>query len=334
VESDDRPTYSFVLPVMNEEETLGELHRRLAEVAERLDGECEFVFVDDGSTDASRQRLLELRSGDPRVKLVSLSRNFGHQLAISAGLDFARGEAVITMDADLQDPPELVPEMVARWREGFDVVHAVRPVRAGESRAKQAVRRLAYRLLKRAADDVPLALDAGDFRLIDGRVADIVRSMREPNRYLRGLFAWVGYRQTAVTYERAARQAGEAKYSWRRLIHLGADGLLSFSTAPLRLILGLGFAIAGLAFLLALVAIIGKLADAYDVPGWASLVVTLSFFSGVQLILLGTVGLYVGRIHDQGKHRPLYLVDEVHGFERPAPPERAESAVPPPRGFG
>ena len=315
MESEETPTYSFVIPVMNEEQVLGEMHRRLAAVADGLDGESEFVLVDDGSTDASRDRMVELREQDPRVKVVSLSRNFGHQLAISAGLDFAGGRAIVTMDADLQDPPELVPEMVARWREGFDVVHAVRPVRAGEKRIKQAGRRLYYRLLRRAAE-VPLAVDAGDFRLVDRRVADIVRSMREPNRYLRGLFAWVGYRQTTVSYERAPRQAGEAKYSYMRLARLGADGLLSFSTAPLRLILALGFAIAGVAFLLALTAIGLKLAGAYDLPGWASLVVTFSFFSGVQLILLGTVGEYVGRIHDQGKQRPLYLVDEVHGFSR------------------
>ena len=319
MESGTAPTYSFVIPVFNEEEVLGELHNRLAAVSEKLDGESEFVLVDDGSSDGSRARMLELRERDPRVKIVSLSRNFGHQLAISAGLDFAAGDAIVMMDADLQDPPELVPEMVARWREGFDVVHATRPVRAGEGRLKQAGRRLFYRVLRRAAE-VPLAVDAGDFRLVDRRVADIVRNMREPNRYLRGLFGWVGYRQTTVAYERAERHAGEAKYSWMKLARLGTDGLFSFSTAPLRIILGLGFLFAGLAFLGALVAIALKIAGTYDVPGWASLVVAFSFFSGLQLILLGTVGMYVGRIHDQGKHRPLYLVDEVHGFEREARP--------------
>jgi polyisoprenyl-phosphate glycosyltransferase len=315
MENGARPTYSFVIPVLDEEGGLEELCKRLSEVAATLDGESEFVLVDDGSTDGSRAKMLELRENDPRVKVVSLSRNFGHQLAISAGLDFAGGDAIVIMDADLQDPPELVPEMVARWREGFDVVHAARPVRGGESRIKQGGRRLFYRFIRRAAD-VPLAVDAGDFRLVDRRVADIIRNMREPERYLRGLFAWVGYRQTTVTYERSPRFAGEAKYSYRRLATLGANGLLSFSTAPLRLILGLGFAIAGFAFVCALVAIGLKIADAYDVPGWASLVVVFSFFSGVQLILLGTVGVYVGRIHEQGKQRPLYLVDEVHGFAR------------------
>jgi dolichol-phosphate mannosyltransferase len=315
VESTAGPTYSFVIPVLNEEEGLEELHSRLAAVSEKLDGASEFVLVDDGSTDASRTKMLELRERDPRVKIVSLSRNFGHQLAISAGLDFASGQAIVMMGADLQDPPELVPEMVARWREGFDVVHAARPVRAGEGRLKQFGRRIYYRLLRRAAE-VPLAVDAGDFRLVDRRVADIVRNMREPNRYLRGLFGWVGYRQTTVSYERAERHAGEAKYSWAKLARLGADGLFSFSTAPLRIILGLGFVFAGVAFLLGLVAIALKIAGTYDVPGWASLVVAFSFFSGLQLMLLGTVGMYVGRIHDQGKQRPLYLVDEVHGFER------------------
>jgi len=315
METEARPTYSFVIPVLDEEGVLEELCKRLSAVAAELDGESEFVLVDDGSTDRTRPKLLELRSKDPRIKVVSLSRNFGHQLAISAGLDFASGDAIVIMDADLQDPPELVPEMVARWREGFDVVHAARPVRGGENRVKQAGRRFFYRLLRRAAD-VPLAVDAGDFRLVDRRVADIVRNMREPERYLRGLFAWVGFRQTTVTYERSPRFAGEAKYSYMRLARLGANGLLSFSTAPLRLILGLGFAIAGLAFVCALIAIGLKIAGTYDVPGWASLVVVFSFFSGVQLILLGTVGVYVGRIHEQGKQRPLYLVDEVHGFAR------------------
>jgi polyisoprenyl-phosphate glycosyltransferase len=311
----DSPTFSIVLPVMNEEELLPELHRRLAAVADGLDGEAEIIFVDDGSTDRSREVLKELRGRDPRVKLAFLSRNFGHQLAITAGLDLASGDAVVIMDSDLQDPPELIPELVARWREGFDVVYAVRARREGESRFKLGTAHLFYRLMSRASE-VDLPLDAGDFRLIDRRVADIVRGMREPDRFLRGMFAWAGFRQTGVEYEREARPAGDTKYSLPRMLSFAADGLISFSTAPLRLALGLGFAISIAAFVAGAVFAVLKVAGAYTAPGWASLTVLVSFFAGVQLLVLGAVGQYVGRIYEQGKGRPLYLVSEAHGFER------------------
>ncbi|MDP9227687.1 MAG: glycosyltransferase family 2 protein [Actinomycetota bacterium] len=310
-----RPTYSFVLPVMNEEGTLPELHRRLAAVADGLDGETEFVFVDDGSDDRSREILLELRKADPRVRFAALSRNFGHQLALTAGLDLASGDAVVIMDSDLQDPPELIPKLVARWREGYDVVYAVRSRRAGESGFKLRTAHLFYRLMNRASD-IDLPLDAGDFRLIDRRVVEVVRNMREPDRYLRGMFAWAGFRQTGVEFDRDARAAGDTKYSLPRLIRFATDGLISFSTVPLRLALALGFAISVFAFLAGLGAIVLKLAGVYAIPGWASVTVMLSFFSGVQLLLLGAVGLYVGRIYEQGKGRPLYLVSEAHGFDR------------------
>ncbi len=308
------PTYSFVIPVYNEEEVLPELHRRLSEVADDLDGDCEFVLVDDGSTDRSRERLLELRVADPRVKLLFLARNFGHQLAISAGLDHASGDAVVIMDADLQDPPEVAVEMAALWREGYEVVHAVRMRRAGEGRLKLWTAHLFYRLLRRLSD-VDLPLDAGDFRLADRRVADVVRSMREPDRYLRGMFAWVGFRQTSVSYERDARFAGETKISWRRMIGFAIDGILGFSVAPLRIIIGLGFVMSAVALLVGVIAIVLKLAGALPpVAGWASLAVLVSFLAGVQLIVLGTVGLYVAQAYEQGKHRPLYLVAESHGL--------------------
>jgi dolichol-phosphate mannosyltransferase len=322
------PTYSFVIPVWNEQEVLPELHRRLAAVADSLDGDSEFVLVDDGSTDRSREIIHELHDRDPRVKLVSLSRNFGHQLAISAGLDFARGDAVVIMDADLQDPPEVVPKMIERWREGFEIVHARRNQRAGESRLKVGTAHLFYRLLHRASD-VQLPLDVGDFRLIDGRVAEIVRNMREPNRYLRGMFAWVGFRQSTVGYDRDERFAGETKYTMAKMIRFATDGLLGFSTAPLRFAMGLGFVISALAFAAGIAAVVAKATGAYAAPGWASLTVIVSFFAGIQLIVMGTVGLYVGRIYEQGKARPLYLIGETVGFtpdpDRPGPPvpERA-----------
>lgn len=312
-------TYSFVIPVLNEQDVLPELHRRLAAVGDELDGDCEFLFVDDGSTDRSRELLFELHERDSRVKVISLSRNFGHQLALSAGLDFASGDAVIIMDADLQDPPELVPQMVEAWRAGHEVVHAQRRRRASESRFKLGTAHFFYRLLHRASD-VEIPVDTGDFRLVDRRVAEIVRNMREPSRYLRGMFAWVGFRQTAVEYDRDPRYAGKTKNSLSRMIHFATDGLLSFSTAPLRLAMGLGFVMSGLAFAAGIGAIILKLADAFTVPGWTSLVVIASFLSGIQLIVMGTVGLYVGRLYEQGKGRPLYLINESRGFT----PGRAE----------
>jgi polyisoprenyl-phosphate glycosyltransferase len=251
------------------------------------------------------------------VKLVVLSRNFGHQLAISAGLDFASGDAIVIMDADLQDPPEVAIQLAQQWRQGYDVVYAVRSTREGESRFKRTTASLYYRLMGRLTN-IQIPLDAGDFRLVDSRVAEIIANMREPDRYLRGMFAWVGFRQTAVPYERAARSAGETKYSLGRMIRFATDGLLSFSTIPLRLTLAGGFAIAGLAFAAGLAAIVLKLAGAFTAPGWASLIVVLTFFSGVQIIVLGTIGLYVGRIYAQGKHRPLYLVDRALGFDEVA----------------
>jgi polyisoprenyl-phosphate glycosyltransferase len=309
----DDPTYSFVIPVFNEEEVLRELHRRLSEVAGSLDGPCEFILIDDGSTDRTREIAEELSTTDPRLKLVVLSRNFGHQVAISAGLDFASGDAIVIMDADLQDPPEIVPELAERWRQGYDVVYAVRSARQGETRFKRGTASAFYKLMGRLTK-IEIPLDTGDFRLVDSRVARIVSNMREPDRYLRGMFAWVGFRQTAVPYERAARSAGETKYSLGRMIRFATDGLLSFSTIPLRLTLTGGFAIAGLAFAAGIAAIVLKLVGAFTTPGWASLIVVLTFFSGVQMIVLGTIGLYVGRIYAQGKHRPLYLVDRALGF--------------------
>jgi glycosyltransferase involved in cell wall biosynthesis len=314
------PTYSFVIPLFNEEEALPELHRRLVGAADRLDGPVEFILVDDGSTDRTAEIAAGLRADDDRVKLVGLSRNFGHQLAISAGLDFASGDAVVIMDGDLQDPPELVPELAERWRAGNDVVYAVRSARPGETRFKRGTASLFYRLMGKLTS-IEIPLDAGDFRLVDSRVAQIVANMREPDRYLRGMFAWVGFRQTAVPYERPARAAGEGKYTLGRMLRFAVDGLLSFSTAPLRITLASGFAIAGLAFLAGITAVVLKLAGAFETPGWASLVVVLTFFSGIQLIVLGTIGLYVGRIYLQGKSRPLYLVSGTAGFERPAASE-------------
>ena len=313
------PTYSFVIPVCNEEAVLAELHRRLSGVAGQLDGGCEFVLVDDASTDRSRDLMLEMRTRDPRVKLVFLSRNFGHQLAISAGLDHASGDAVITLDADLQDPPEVALEMAARWRDGWEVVHGVRSERPGESRFKLWTARVFYRLLRRFSD-VDLPLDSADFRLVDRRVADVVRGMPEPHRYLRGLFAWAGYRQTSVSYPRAERYGGETKMSLARMVGFAIDAMLSFSGAPLRIVTAIGFVMSATALAFGVLAAVLKIAGALPpVSGWASLTVLVSFLAGMQLIVLGVIGLYVAKAYEQGKHRPLYLIASRHGFgSRPA----------------
>jgi glycosyltransferase involved in cell wall biosynthesis len=309
------PTISFVVPIKDEEEVLPELHRRLYATSREIQGDCEFIFVDDGSTDRSREVMSELRGRDERVKLLFLARNFGHQLAISAGLDFAAGDAVVIMDGDLQDPPEVVLEMIPLWREGYEVVHAVRRERAGESRLKLWTARRFYRLMHRLSD-VEFPVDTGDFRLADRRVADVVREMREPDRYLRGMFAWVGFRQTSVHYDRDRRYAGKTKNSWMKMISFAIDGILGFSVAPLRFILGLGFAISLLSLAVGVLAIVLKLAGQLPpVQGWASLTVLVTFLAGIQLIVLGTVGLYVARVYEQGKNRPLYLVASAEGLE-------------------
>jgi dolichol-phosphate mannosyltransferase len=317
-----------VIPLFNEQETLPELHRRLTAVIDGLDGEAEILFIDDCSFDSTPDLLAELEREDPRVKVIRFARNFGHQVAITAGLDFAAGEAVIVMDADLQDPPEVVPEMVARWREGYEVVYAVREEREGEGVAKRKTAEWYYRLLRRIAS-VDMPLDAGDFRLVDHKALDAFRSMRERTRYVRGMFSWVGYRQIGIPYRRPERFAGEPKYSFRKSLRLAADGLVSFSNAPLRLALIGGFIFSSLAFVVGVFAIVAKLAGAFTVPGWASILVVVSFLGGVQLTLMGMMGLYVSRIYEEVKARPLYIIREAAGFEHePVGPTVARRSVP------
>src|SRR5437667_3293538 len=236
----ERPRYSFVVPIFNEEETLPELERRLAGVLEGLDGDSEVILVDDGSVDRTAELAIDLNRRDPRFKVLRFTRNFGHQMAITAGLDHARGDAVIVMDGDLQDPPEVAPDLIARWREGYEDVYAVREDRRVEPFFRRAAIGLFYRILRRLSD-VDIPPDAGDFRLVDRRALDQFRHMRENNRYVRGLFAWIGFRQVGVPYRRDARYAGETKYPLRKLVKLGADGILGFSNVPLRLTMALGF---------------------------------------------------------------------------------------------
>jgi polyisoprenyl-phosphate glycosyltransferase len=318
-ESHIRPgqiTYSFVLPVYNERETLPVLHQRLAAVMDELDGSSEAILVDDGSSDGSFHEMQRIHAEDARFKGVQFSRNFGHQAAITAGLDMARGAAVIVMDSDLQHPPEVVPELIERWREGYDIVNAVRDDRSGESRFKRTASRGFYRVLGRLAD-VEMHANVGDFRLVDRRALDAFRVMRENTRYLRGMFSWIGFRQVAVPYAFAARHGGAPKYTLRRMVRLGVDGLASFSNVPLQIALHLGFAVAALSFLGAAASVIAWLFHATTVPGWMTLVLSISFLGGMQLFVLGVMGTYIGRMYDETKNRPLYIVRDVEGFEDP-----------------
>jgi glycosyltransferase involved in cell wall biosynthesis len=308
------PRYSFVVPVYNEEETLAELTRRLEGVLERLDGAAEVIVVDDGSVDGTPGLLQALHRRDPRFKVITFTRNFGHQLAVTAGLDRASGEATIVLDGDLQDPPELALDLIERWREGYEIVYAIRADRRREPFLRRTVIRLVYRLLHRLAD-VELPPDAGDFRLVDRRALDQFRQMRESSRYVRGLFAWTGFRQIGVPYTRDARYAGRTKYPLSKLITLGVDGLIGFSRAPLRIAVVLGFLVSLGSFVFGLAEIGLRLAGVGVVPGWASVIVVMTFLGGVQLIVTGMVGTYVGRIYEEVKARPLYVVREAQGFE-------------------
>jgi dolichol-phosphate mannosyltransferase len=281
-----------------------------------MDGECEVILVDDGSSDRSYELMATAHENDARFKVLRLSRNFGHQIAVTAGLDAASGDAVIVMDADLQDPPEVALDLAARWREGFDVVYAVREERHGESSFKRLTATAFYRVFRRMSDvDVPL--DVGDFRLVDRRALDAFRSMRETNRYVRGMFSWIGFSQVGVSFRREERYAGETKYPLRKMVKFATDGIVSFSAAPLRYALKIGFAVSGLSFLMGLVFLLSKILGLYSVPGLASIAVFVAFLGGIQLFLIGILGEYIARIHDEVKGRPLYLIRDAQGLEPP-----------------
>jgi len=309
-----QPRLSLVVPVYNEQETLPELHRRIKQVMETWESSYELILVNDGSIDRSLEIIRGLQEYDHRVKYLSLSRNFGHQVAITAGLDFASGEAVIVMDGDLQDPPELIPTLVAKWKEGFDVVYAVREEREGTSPYLQFVYRAFYRSLRCLARiDIPL--DSGDFRLMSRRVVESLKKMSERNRFVRGLTAWVGFKQTGISYIRPARHAGVTKYSLPKLWRLALDGLVSFSFIPLQLATWFGFVVSGLCALYTGYLFYMRIFSNAPPVGWTSIMVALLFLGGVQLLTLGIIGEYIGRIFDEVKQRPLYLVGELKGFE-------------------
>ena len=306
-----RPTFSIVVPVYNEREALPELYRRVKAVMESLGEPWELVLVDDGSTDGSTEYMRQLRAQDPEhVRPVIFARNFGHQIAVTAGLDYARGQAVVIMDADLQDPPEVIPDLVAKWREGYQVVYAVRAEREGETWFKKTTAALFYRLIYRITD-VKIPVDTGDFRLMDRRVVDVLNRMRERHRFIRGMAAWVGFRQTGVPYKRAPRFAGETKYPLRKMLKFALDAITGFSYFPLQLATYMGFVSAGLAIVAIPIVAVLRLTGSQAFYGQASTLIAVLFLGGVQLISLGILGEYVGRLYDEAKGRPLYVVAEA-----------------------
>jgi polyisoprenyl-phosphate glycosyltransferase len=310
-----RTRYSIVVPVFNEAAVLPILLRRVGILMEQLDGAAETIFVDDGSSDCSPIILQSLVRDDPRYRYIGLSRNFGHQVAITAGMDAAAGEAIIVMDADLQDPPELVGEMIGKWKEGFEVVHARRLSRAGESAFKRATANLFYKLLGRVSSIV-IPADVGDFRLIDRKVLDALRRMPEQDRFVRGMVAWLGFRQTEVTFHRLPRLAGETKYPLLKMVRLAVSGALSFSDAPLRLAIWLGLGVSACAVLYGFYVASLWFMNSHLVEGWSSTIIVISFLCGINMLMNGIMGLYIGRIHAEVKRRPLYVVSQKLGFER------------------
>jgi glycosyltransferase involved in cell wall biosynthesis len=308
--------YSFVIPVLNEEAVLPVLLRRLDLMLAGLRGPAEALLVDDGSSDSSPVVLQALVKRDPRFRYIGLSRNFGHQVAITAGMDAAQGEAIIVMDADLQDPPEVVEQLIAKWEEGYDVVYARRLSRAGEGPFKRATAHLFYRALSRMAS-VGIPADVGDFRLIDRKVLDALRQMPERDRFVRGMIAWLGFRQTEVAFHRLERAAGETKYSLFKMVRLAMNAALSFSDAPLRLAIWCGVLVSWLALLYGGWVVLRWMSnDPHLIVGWSSTIVIVSLLCGMNMLMTGIVGLYVGRIHAEVKRRPLYVVQKRLGFER------------------
>ncbi len=309
------PTLSIVVPLYNEEDNVAPLVERIVAIAERLPEQpsYEIVLVNDGSTDRTLARIRAEIAARPNIVLVNLSRNFGHQLAASAGVDIASGEAVVLMDGDLQDPPELIVDFMAKWREGYDVVYAVRRTRKGESAFKLFTARLFYRTIKRLTK-VSIPVDTGDFRLMSRRVVEALKRSPERHRFLRGLVSWVGFNQVGVEYDRDERRSGTTKYPLPKMIRFAVDGITSFSDVPLRFASYIGFFASAIAFVYALLVIGFKLFGA-NAPGytkgWASLIVAIIFFGGVQLISLGILGEYIGRIYDEVKGRPLYLISDI-----------------------
>ena len=308
-----RPAISVIVPVFNEEAVISEFYRRMTAVFESIAEQWEMVCVNDGSSDASLSMLLAMREQDARIKIVDFSRNFGQQLALTAGMDYAQGDAVVIIDADLQDPPELIEDMIAKWREGYEVVYAVRADRRGESRFKMWTASAFYRLLHRITD-VEIPVNTGEFRLMDRQVVLAMRRLREQHRFMRGLSSWVGFRQIGIEYQRAERFAGDTKYPLSKMLRLTLDAITSFSYIPLRLSTYFGFFLALLSLLGIIVTMVLRLSGNNAFIGQASTLVAVLFLGGIQLIFLGIIGEYLARIYDDVKARPLYIVSRAYGF--------------------
>ncbi|WP_054693448.1 glycosyltransferase family 2 protein [Syntrophomonas palmitatica] len=306
--------YSVIIPVYNEEAVIRESYRRLKAVMDTLAEPYELIFINDGSQDKTAQIIEALARKDQSIRLLSFSRNFGHQIAITAGMDYARGQAVIIIDADLQDPPEIIPAMIAKWREGYEVVYGRRLQRKGETRFKKWSARVFYRTL-RALTEVDIPLDTGDFRLMDQKVVEAMRTMREKNRFVRGLVSWVGFRQTAVDYVREERFAGESKYPLKKMLCLSIDGITSFSYKPLKLAAYLGFIVSCASFIYLLISLAQKIFTDSAAAGWTSLIACILLLNGVILLMLGIIGEYIGRIFEESKNRPLYILRQQPELE-------------------
>lgn len=309
----DAIVISIVVPVFNEEKVLPETYQRLHAVMEGLDEPYEIIFVNDGSNDRTLFILDQLCEKDRHIKIIDFAKNFGHQTAITAGMDYADGAAVVVIDADLQDPPELIPQLVARWREGYDVVYGKRSNRKGESFFKKASAALFYRVMRQMTE-VDIPVDTGDFRLIDRKVCDALKTIKERNRYIRGIISWLGFRQIGVEFAREERFAGETKYPLKKMLKFAFDAITSFSFKPLKLSSYLGMTLSFFSFLYLMVVVYQKLFTNQTVTGWASSMVISLFFNGIVLMMLGIAGEYIGRIYDETKGRPLYVIRQVRNF--------------------
>ncbi len=305
---------SIVVPVYNEQEVIDETFRRLSAVFKDFFMKVEYIFINDGSKDNTYFKLKEIASRNPEVRIINFARNFGHQIAITAGMDYAKGDAIVIIDADLQDPPEVILEMVDKWKEGFEVVYGKRLQRDGETFFKKVTAKTFYRFLD-SMTDVKLPVDVGDFRLIDRKVCDAMKCLPERSRYVRGLVSWVGFKQTSVEYHREKRFAGETKYPLKKMLKLAGDGIFSFSYKPLKLATFIGMLVSVCSFIYLVVVLIQRFVKNDVVSGWASSIAVTLFLNGVMLIVIGIMGEYVGRIYEEVKARPLYIVGELMGFE-------------------
>lgn len=306
----EKIVYSIIAPIYNEIDNIPELYRRVGETMDKVGEPWELIMVDDGCTDGSTEKILALAESDKRVRPIIFARNFGHQIAVTAGWDYARGDAMVIIDADLQDPPEVIPELISRWKEGFEVVFAVRSEREGESWFKKITASLFYRLIFRITD-VKIPLDTGDFRLLDRKVVNVLKTMRERHRFPRGMAAWVGFKQIGVDYKRATRFAGVTKYPFKKMLKLALNAITGFSYFPLQLASYFGFISAGISIIAIPVVVALRLTGSFAFSGQATTLIAVLFLGGVQLISLGILGEYIGRLYDEAKGRPLYITRQA-----------------------